>query len=217
MIKAVVFDMDGVIIDSEPIQSKSWELLLIERGIKPIPSKQGLIHEIGPVGDDSYKAIMERHHIKEDIAIIRKRRREIFVELLKEELIPAPGFLKFIKFLKKEKIKIAVASNRLVDHVYLMLTNLKIKEFFEVIVCPSSDTKPKPAPDIYLKTAKELGISPSKCLALEDSETGIVSAKTAGMKAIAVITKYTRHQNFSKADKIVNSLSEVTLPILRSF
>lgn len=216
MIQAVIFDMDGVIIDSEPINSKSWEILLIERGIKPIYNNQGLIHEIGPVGDDNYKVIMERHNIKEDVAIIRKRRREIFVKLLEEKLTPAHGFFQLIKMLKKENIRTAVASNRFIDHVYLMLSNLRVKEIFEVIVGPKPNIKPKPAPDIYLETARKLKVSAKSCVVLEDSETGVISAKKAGMKTIAIITKYTKHHNFSKADIIVNRLSQITIPMLQS-
>ncbi|MDO8658383.1 MAG: HAD family phosphatase [Candidatus Levybacteria bacterium] len=216
MIKAVIFDMDGVIIDSEPINSKSWEKLLSERDITPILSSSGLIHEVGPVGNETYKEIMKRHNIKDNVKTIRKRRRELFEELLKEKLTPNSGFLKLIKLLKKEKIKTAVASNRLIKHVHLILENLGVKNFFKVIVGPNPTLKYKPAPDIFLQTAKELDVKPWQCVVIEDSETGILSAKAAGMKVIAVPNKYTKHHNFSKSDKIVNSLSDITVSMLNN-
>lgn len=217
MVKAVIFDMDGVIIDSEPIQSKSWELLLKERSIEPILKKNGLIHEVGPTDNSSYTEILERHGINlEELEDIKIRRREIFVNLFKKEVDPNPGFNELIKFLKEKKIKLAVASNRLIDYVHLMLDCVKAKKFFETIISPDSKVKRKPAPDIYLKTASNLGVKPEFCLAIEDSETGVVSAKSAGMKCIALITKWTKNHDLSKADRIVNSLKDINLSFLNS-
>lgn len=116
----------------------------------------------------------------------------------------------------KNKIKTAVASNRLIDHVYLMLESAKAKKFFEVVIGPDPKIKRKPAPDIYLKTASNLGVKPEFCLAIEDSETGVVSAKSAGMKCIALITKWTKNHDLSKADRIVNSLKDINLSFLNS-
>lgn len=215
-IKAVIFDMDGVIIDSEPLHSLSWEILLNEYKIKPILNNQGLIHDVGPVGDDTYRVIMEKHHLKEDLEIIKIKRRKIFEDLIKTKAAPMPGFLNLIKKLKKEKIKIAVASNRILEHLYLMLNKLQVKDFFEVVVGRSSNRKPKPSPDIFLETAKELKVKPSGCIVLEDSETGVIAAEKAEMKVIAVPTKLTKHHDFSKADKIINSLNDITIKFLQS-
>lgn len=216
MIKAVIFDMDGIIVDGEIIQSRSLEKLLIEYGKIPIFNDVGLLHIPGPSGDECYRNFIRQYSIEEDITIVRKRNRKFFEELLKEKLIPLPGLLELIKTLKRDKIKIAVASNRFINHVYMILDNLNIKESFEIIVGPSPDVKHKPAPDIYLKTVKELNIKPTQCVAIEDTETGILSAKAAGMKVIAVPNKYTKHHDFSKADKIVNSLSYITILMLNN-
>lgn len=215
-IKAVIFDMDGVIIDSEPIHSQSWEILLKEYKIKPQFTSSGLIHEVGPVGNDTYRAIMERHNLKEELEIVRRKRRQIFYDLIKTKGSLIEGVLKLIKLLKKENIKLAVASNRIIESVYFIIETLGIKNFFEVIIGRDSEIKPKPAPDIFLKTASAIGVKPNECLVLEDSETGVLSAKAAGMKVIAIPNKFTNHQNFSKADKIVNSLNEVTISLLQS-
>src|SRR3989344_4953267 len=201
-IKAVIFDMDGVIADTELLNSMAWEKLLEERRIKPILNNQGLVHEVGPVSDDVYRVIMERHGIKEEIDTIRKIRRKFFEELVKEKITPLPGFLELIKTLKKRKIRIAIASNRVIDHVYLVLDCLKVKK--------------KPEPDIYLKTAEELRLKPNKCIVLEDSETGILAGNKAGMEVIAVPNKYTKHHDFSKADKVVKSLSDITISMLNN-
>lgn len=209
MIKAVIFDMDGVIVDSEPIQSKSWEKLLHERGITPIFNENGFIHEIGSTGDKSYLKIMKSHNITEDLQTIRKRRREIFVKILQENLTPNPGLIKLLEEIKKKKLKIAVASNRLLEHVYLVLDELHIRTFFDAVIGPRSDLRHKPFPDIYIETAKELGLIPSECIAIEDSDIGIISAKAAGMKTIALTTPHISREKLSQADSIVDSLDNI--------
>jgi len=218
MIKAVIFDMDGVIVDSEPLQSLSWKKLFNERGIKPIYNNEGLIHEVGPTGDQSYLSIMEKHNLKkEELETIRKRRREIFEKIIREKLKPMAGFLDLIEALKKQKLKLAIASNRIGVHVNLMMETIGVKNYFEIIVCRNDNIKAKPSPDIFLETAKKLKVKPFECLVLEDSETGVTAAKKAKMKVIAIPNKYTKNNNFSKADKIVDNLSQISLELINSF
>lgn len=216
MIKAVIFDLDGVIVDSEPIHSKSLEILLKDYGKTPIFNTQGLIHEVGPSGDFTYVELIRKYSLTEPLETIKQKRRAIFTKLLQEKLVPLPGFTKLLKIVKKENLKVAIASNRLPEHLFLMLENLGVKEMFDVVIGKNKLFAVKPAPDIYLKTADELSIEPKYCVAIEDSETGVLSAHAAGMKVIAVPNRYTSYQDFLKADKIVNSLSDITIPLLNS-
>ena len=211
MIKAVIFDMDGVIIDSEPIESLAWEKVLAEYDKQPIFNDNGLIHV---VGRNSLEEIIKKHGLKDDPEVIRFRKRVVFADLVVQNLIPKLGFTKLLKALKKERFKLALASNRFEKHVLLIADKLKIKKSFKAIIGNSPEIKTKPAPDIFLKAAKQLGINPEYCLVIEDSEYGIVAAKRAGMKVIAVPNKYTMYQDFSKADKIVKSLSDITMKML---
>lgn len=211
MIKAVIFDMDGVIIDSEPIESLAWEKILKEYGKKPIINEWGLVHK---VGTKSIDFILKKHGLVEKEEIIRDKKRKIFIDLVLKNLILMPGFLRLLTGLKKRKIKLGVASNRFQEHVGLIMKKLKIEDEFNALIGNDPTIEIKPAPDIYLKAAKALGVNPKNCLAIEDSESGIVSAKAAGMKVIAVPNRYTKHQDFSKADKVVKSLSEITTEAL---
>lgn len=214
MIKAVIFDMDGVIVDSEPIESLAWEKVLAEYDKKPIFNSWGLIHAPG-VG--TLKEVVERHGLdNQDIDIIRSKKRKYFEEIVLAGISPMPGLLQLLKRLKKEKIKVAVASGRNERHVKIIIHELGFDREFDEIIGFSEDVKRKPAPDAFLKAANKLGIKQSMCVAIEDTENGVISAKTAGMKVIAVPNKWTAYQNFSKADKIVNSLSEISLPMLKS-
>lgn len=214
-IKAVIFDMDGVIVDSEPIESSSLEILLAEYGKKAEFNEVGLVHTVG-LAKDIYKNLIEKYNLIEDLEILKKRKGEIFSDLVKKNLVPIPDFFQLIKNLKKEKIKIGLASNRFIDLVFIMIEKIKAKEVFDVIVGITEGINPKPAPDIFLETASQLKVLPSACLVIEDSGTGVIAGKAAGMKVIAIPNKYTKYHDFSKADRIVGSLSEITLSFLRA-
>jgi HAD superfamily hydrolase (TIGR01509 family) len=214
-IKAVIFDMDGVIVDSEPIESLAWEKVLAEYGIKPIYEQWGLIHTVG--GIPTIRDIINKHNLpEEDIEIIRVKKRGFYEEQINKGISPMPGFVPLLKILKIHKLKVGVASTRNEHQVKVVIRKLKFEKEFDGIAGFSEDVRRKPAPDIYLKTATKLGVEPKLCVAFEDSETGILAAKRAGMKVIAVPNQYTMYQDFSKADKIVDSLSEITIPILES-
>ena len=215
-IKAVIFDLDGVIVDSEPIESLSLEMLLKEYGKKPKLNKVGLLHTPGP-SKNSYQLLIKKYKIDEDLEKLKRRKREILQSFfVGKKVKPMTGFVKLINILKKNNIKTAIASNRFIEHIPIMLKSIKADNFFDIIVGPDEDTKHKPAPDIFLKCAKKLNTSPKACAVIEDTEAGVISGKTAGMKVIVVPNRYTQDQNFAKADKIVKSLSQITLPLIHS-
>lgn len=213
-IKAIIFDMDGLIADTETIESKTLEILLKEYGKKAKPHANGLIHIVGGSGWGGGGEFKEKYFPNEDDQVLRKKKRAIFEGLLKTDLTPFPGFMPLLKHLKKNKYKIALASNRNVGHVNLIVELLGAKHFFDIIVGPDETIRHKPHPDIFLHVAKELKISPTECVVLEDSEIGVIAGHTAGMKVIAVPNKYTKDHNFSKADKIVESLEYVKMSLI---
>lgn len=216
--KAIIFDMDGLMVDTEIIEHRSFERLLREYGKEPKPYANGLIHQVGVAGSSYYEDFKQDYGLKDSLEIIRDKKRLFFEEILiKEELLPLPGLIDLLNLLKKEKYIIAIASNRNEKFINLIVEKLSIKEFFHLIVGPSENRKHKPAPDIYLHTAKELKLEPEECIVLEDSEPGIVSAKKAGMKVVAVPNIYIKKEHdFSKADIIVNSLSDINMDLLKS-
>ena len=215
--KVIIFDMDGLILDTETIESRSFEKLLQEYGVAPRPNPNGLLHEIGG-GAGYFETFKEKYNLSDSVETIRNKKREYWAKIVKDEGVQAfPGFHDLLKLLKEEGFTIAVASNRNDPFVHLILDTLGVKDLFHFIIGGSSEERrQKPFPDIYLHTAKELGVSPEDCLVLEDTESGIASAKAAGMKTIAVPNVYTRGHNFQKADSIVKSLSDINLDLLKS-
>jgi len=212
-LKAVIFDMDGVIVDSEPIESMAWEKVLARYGKTPFYHPWGLIHA---PGEPTINGIIEKYNFpKEEVELIRVLKRNFFEEIVSEGIKPLLGMSQLIKKLKKAKIKIGVASGRNEKQVLVVIRELHFNEFFDQIVGFNEEVKRKPAPDVYLKAANLLKVKTLYCMAIEDTENGVKAAKAAGMKVIAVPNKWTAHQNFSKADRVVSSLSEITMSMLK--
>lgn len=214
-VKAVIFDMDGLIVDTEGIESDALSMVVKEYGKTPQLLETGLIHIVGGA-EGTYNELLKRHQIVEIFEVFSNKKRDIFTKLLAKKLTPFAGFNQLIKLLNKNKIKIAVASNRFEGHIHMILDNLEVKNLFNAIVGPSGNRRHKPHPDIYLHAAKELGLSPKDCVALEDSESGVISAHAAGMKVIVIPNIYTKEHNFSKADIILKSLKEINMDVLNS-
>jgi HAD superfamily hydrolase (TIGR01509 family) len=208
-VKAVIFDMDGVIVDSEPIESLAWEKILIEYKKKPIYLHSGLIHQVGAA---DFNEIISRHDLSgENIEEIRIKKRGFFEEIILKDGTLLTGVTALLKKLKKEKIKLAVASSRNERQVKIVIDRLELTKYFGAIVGYNEELRRKPFPDIFLAAAANLKIKPSLCVVIEDSESGVIAGKNAGMKVIAVPNRYTANQDFSKADKVVNNLSEITM------
>jgi HAD superfamily hydrolase (TIGR01509 family) len=217
MIEAVIFDMDGLILDSEIIESQALIKFLIENGKTPELNPNGLVHDIGGAGEDYYVKFKTKYQLPHDTLEIRDQKRIYFEQLIsKGELKTYDGFYELLEELKKNKFKLAVASNRFIGHVNLILETLEVADNFDVIVGPSETRRHKPHPDIYLETAKLLEVKPENCLALEDTAKGVTAANAAGIKVIAVPNEYTKEHDFSKADKVVKSLKSVTIELINS-
>ncbi|HSA83557.1 MAG TPA: HAD-IA family hydrolase [Patescibacteria group bacterium] len=215
-IKAIIFDMDGLIVDTEIIESKSLEILLKQYGKKPIYHNNGLIHEVGHAGPEKFQAFKKKYAIKDTLEVFRNKKRKIFMELLQKKITVFPGFFSLVASLKKRKYKIGLASSRNSEHINFTIESIKAKDYFDVLVGPNENIKHKPHPDLFIEAAKQLNVDPKNCFALEDSEAGVTAAHAAGMKIIAIPNQYTKTHDFSKADKIIDSLEKVE-EVLASF
>lgn len=209
MIKAVIFDMDGLMLETEYLQSKASETVLIEYGKKPVLNKDGVVQPVGLNARKIWKLFKKKYDIDEDVEVLLDKKNKVYIKLLKKKVVAKPGLYKLIKLLINHNIKIAVASSSVFEHIEFVVDKLKIKQYFHALISGEDFKRGKPYPDIFLKTAEDLDIKPRECVVLEDAETGVVAGKSAGMKVIAVPNKYTKSHNFLKADLIVNSLEEI--------
>jgi len=215
MIKAVIFDMDGVMIDSEPLWEKTERILLARRDIEYTPTYRDQI--VGLNQNDSGKLLVDTFNLKEDVKDIIDERVEILTGIYEEELELVSELLPLINQLKENNFQLAVASSSPMRVIVYVLDMFSLHQHFPVVVSGECTDDGKPHPAIYLHTADRLKIEPQECVAIEDSINGVKSAKAAGMYCIAVPDKRLSQEEFKNADLIVPSLNRISLELIKFF
>ncbi|MXZ13528.1 MAG: HAD family phosphatase [Candidatus Dadabacteria bacterium] len=212
--------MDGVIIDSEPLWEKSESIMLKQKGFAGNESyrKEYRKKIMGLSQRDSVKLLKETFGLDESPEEILNARLKILLELYEKELRLSDGVPELLKILSAEKhIKTALASGSPMKVIEFVLKKFSLSDTFGIKVSGDCVERGKPHPDIYLETARRLGVSTGECVAIEDSINGIVSAKDAGMRCIAVPDPRIATEDYPKADIFRKSVSEVSIEDIKSF
>ncbi|OFY57359.1 MAG: hypothetical protein A2Y87_08880, partial [Bacteroidetes bacterium RBG_13_46_8] len=204
MLKAVLFDMDGVLVDTEELTFRAAQQMFKEHGIHV--TREDFRPYIG-TGENSYIGnVARKYGFPVDIPRDKERMYAIFGNLARGRLKALPGVTGFMAVCRGRGLKLAVATSA--DFVKMMI-NLKETgldpENFDALVNGQHITHKKPDPEIYLKTASMLGVKPEECLVVEDAVNGIEAAKAAGMRCLAVTNSFERNELY-KADWICDSL-----------
>jgi len=213
MIKAVIFDMDGVMIDSEPLWEKTERILLARRGIDYSPEYRDEI--VGLNQNDSGRLLIDTFNLDETVIDIINERVDILTSIYEEELELVPQLLPLLDDLRRENYPLAVASSSPLRVVNFVLEMFSLHEYFLEVVSGDCADNGKPHPDIYLQTAGRLGVKPQECAAIEDSINGVKSAKAAGMFCIAIPDKRLSPEKFKEADMIMESLDELSAGLFK--
>jgi beta-phosphoglucomutase len=209
--EAIIFDMDGVLIDSEPIHYEVEKKLFDKLGIEVSEEIHRLY--LGVAGDLMYADIKSRFQLSaskdELLEFDDSFRCEYFRRLQVINL--NEGVLNLLNEIKLAGIKLAVATSSSPELAKILLNRCEIASLFNAIVTTSEAGKSKPAPDVYLLAARKIDVVPAKCMVFEDSPNGISAAKSAGMYCIAFQTDSVSVQELSNADIIVNTFDGITL------
>jgi HAD superfamily hydrolase (TIGR01509 family) len=209
---AVIFDMDGVIVHSNPYHKKSWKKFFQKHGLH-LNEEDLRQHVYGKINSEiltHYFGKISQERIKEYV----HEKESLFRKLIAPEISSPRGMHAFLHMLKKNYIICAVATSAPPENVRFVLQKFGIKKFFSVILDDSHVTKGKPNPEIYLKTAKLMNFPPKRCIVIEDSISGITSARRAGMKVIAITTTHTKKE-LSEADVVIDDFTTLTLQRLQ--
>jgi sugar-phosphatase len=203
---AVIYDMDGVIIDSEPFWKSTQIDVFNELGLDFM--KIGGEKTVGLRIDEVIEYWFERHPWTKlsTSEVVRKIMSEV-IRRVKEEGESKPGVIETLTFFKKHRKKIALASSSYHNLIDAVLIRLGIRDYFEVINSAEDLKYGKPHPEIYINTANSLGINPTRCLVIEDSINGIISGKAAKMQVVAIPDlSHTPDDRIILADQIEDSL-----------
>jgi len=211
MIKGLIFDMDGVLIDSEPIYKQLNTELFKKLGFTL--SEEEYAQFVGTTDEKMLGDLKERFSLDQSIGEMNTLREKVHMAYFKEaDLVPMEGLIDLLKWAEKAGLKLAVASSTDERFVYLILKKLDILEFFEAVVCGNHIARSKPAPDIFLESANKLSVKPESCIVIEDSTNGVKAGKKAGMYVIGFQSD-DGSQDLSDSDRRVKSLREAKAQI----
>jgi HAD superfamily hydrolase (TIGR01509 family) len=210
MLKAVIFDMDGVIIDSEPfhweVNKKNFYTLGIE-----VPEKE-YENYIGVSNVNMWTEIKKKHGLLQPVEQLVNMQVSGNIDFMKRERFdPIDGVIDFIVELKSRNTALAIASSSPNIIIGMVLNGFGIKKYFDVIVSGEDFENGKPAPDIFLKAASLLKISPEQCIVIEDSTHGVDAARAAGMKCLGFSNKNSLNQDLKNADSVFKTFRDLSV------
>jgi HAD superfamily hydrolase (TIGR01509 family) len=202
---AVIFDMDGVVVDTVVIHNIAEQRVLAGVGVHLTIDE--IRQYAGPPTEVWFKEVLQKNGRSANVNELVDKKHRIMYDILKGEVLPIPGFLDLFESLKRNKVPVALASGSQRKFIDFILSKLKIK--FDVVVSYEDVLSSKPDPAIFLAASQKLKVEPSCCVVIEDASYGVAAAKKAGMKCVGLVNKNSGKQDLSEADLIINSLNEL--------
>ena len=210
----VAFDIDGTIIDNNYYHYLSFIEFNKKRG-KTLTQEEFVKNFNGKTNSDVMKLLFGNGITAEEIERLTQEKEAIYREIYAPHIKPVKGLLELLESLKEQNIPMVIATSGIPVNVDFLFQHIAIKHYFKAVINSTHITNGKPHPEIYRLAAKKLSMETKQCVAFEDSVSGIASAKTAGLKVIAVRTTETE-EKLKNADLIVNDFSEVTIDTIKN-
>ena len=215
-IRAGVFDMDGVLVDSEPLHHQALNVVLCHNDRAPL-SFDAFRPYLGASDGFIWDELVHRQRLPRPVRFYQDQFDEHLIDLYRQQSTVAPGAVKLLSMLCECGIPLAVASSSRRRWVEACLEAIGVRSYFDVIVDGQMVATAKPDPAIYLLAAQLLHVEPEECLAVEDSPRGACAAVSAGMLTVAVDTPYTRQNTAAAAHIHVRSLDELVERVTSSW
>jgi len=208
-VKAIVFDMDGVLIDSEPLHLLAYQKYLANFALTF--GEDDNHNFLGMKDLDCAKHLIKRYQLEMTALEFVGQKEKVLHELFNEQLKVQPGVFKTLEKAHQLKLPTAIASSATMPTIELVVELTRTSHYFQYLCSGDEVQNGKPAPDVFLLAAERLGVKPSECLVIEDTYNGVCAAKAAGMMCIAIPCQATKHQDFAHADLVLASMEEVKL------
>ncbi len=191
LFEAIIFDCDGVIVDSEALSCGAWNVVF-ERKFG-IDIGTDYTHILGKNSRDTVIHFLKKHDLpinEEIIQELSELKEQVYFELAEGKLQPIPDVETFLRFCRSKGLKIAVASSGTREKILFNLKQVNLLHYFDIIIGTNHHIRGKPHPDVFLEAARQLAVKPTRCMVIEDTPSGIMAAKAAGMFTIALTTTF---------------------------
>lgn len=214
MLQAVIFDMDGVIIDSEPLHFEVDMLVMNNLGV--MITQADLEPYVGMTNPAMWEQLIQKYALKHSFEELIHEQIDTKLRMLGErEEQPIAGVRELLHRLQGNGTRIGLASSSPRIFIEAVLEKFGIASYFEAVVSGEEVPHGKPAPDVFLAAARELSVDPANCWVIEDSRNGIKAAKTAGMSCVGYVNPNSGNQDLTQADLIVDSLTDLTIESMK--
>jgi len=216
MITTVIFDMDGVIIDSEPIHFGIERKMFEELNII-VPFEEHCTY-VGTSAQEMWQTIVSKHALSIQPDDIVKTARALYMDHIHSstDVEPIQGVVELIQDLEKNDFKILIASSSHADAIDAVVRKLNLANYFMARLSGTEFRRSKPDPEIFLEAAKLANAEPRECLVIEDSKNGVMAAKAAGMKCVGFLNLNSGVQDLSGADIVISSFMELNTKMIKN-
>jgi beta-phosphoglucomutase len=209
---AVIFDMDGVMVDTAQQHHAAWQRIFAEMGREELSGAE-FCATFGMRNPELLRLFFGPDLADDKVEELGRKKEAYYRELVQEQVRPALGLLPLLRELKARGFKVAVGTSAPRENIDLVLGVLGVTEEMDAVVGGADVARGKPAPDTFLLAAERCGVPPERCLVIEDAPAGLAAARAAGMRCIAVTGTKPR-EALSDADLVVDSLTEVDVGVV---
>jgi beta-phosphoglucomutase len=202
----VIFDVDGVLVDSGPPHRESWHRLA--REVHLPMSDEFFVRTFGQTNKDILEALFGRELPEAEWRPLSERKEVLYRDIIRGRVPAMPGAVALVETLDADGARLAVGSSGPAENIELCLDEMGIRHCFRAVITGEHVTRGKPDPQVFLLAAEGLGLAPERCVVIEDAVIGVEAAKRAGMAAVALTSGHPRDA-FPHADCVVDSLAEL--------
>ena len=186
MLKAIIFDLDGTLVDSLPYHHESWRIFFKKNNIEENDFDEIYKNYKGGGTLELMTSVFGDIYTKDELEKMSDDKEVIFRDIYRSKIFPINGLRKFLDNLKKNNILLSIGSNAIRKNVLMTIKELGITNYFSSIICGDEVSKGKPDPEMYIKTLSNLNVNKNECIIFEDSIEGVTAAKNANIKAIGI-------------------------------